>query len=116
MVGLSGLKDVKQVCDTVIKPGGAEGFSTFWGYYVLWALAEAGETAVALNMIREYWGAMIDLGATTFWEDFDIKWAENACLYAVPSQPLSWLGERFDIIFEPIYSWRKGDRAGLSKN
>lgn len=78
MVGLSGLKDVKQVCDTVIKPGGAEGLSTFWGYYVLWALAEARETAVALNMIREYWGAMIDLGATTFWEDFDIKWVENA--------------------------------------
>jgi hypothetical protein len=22
---------------------------------------------------------MLDLGATTFWEDFDIRWAENAC-------------------------------------
>lgn len=78
MAALSGLKDVKQVCDTVIKPGGAEGLSTFWGYYVLWTLAAAGETEFALDVIREYWGAMIDLGATTFWEDFDIKWAENA--------------------------------------
>lgn len=78
MMGLSGLKDVKQACDTVIKPGGAEGISTFWGYYVLQALCQAGETEIALDMIREYWGAMIDLGATTFWEDFDIKWAENA--------------------------------------
>lgn len=78
MVALSGLKDLKQVCKEVIKPGGAEGLSTFWGYYVLQALAKAGETEFALDIIREYWGAMLDLGATTFWEDFDIKWAENA--------------------------------------
>lgn len=78
MIGLSGLMDIKRVCDTVIKPGGAEGLSAFWGYYVLWALAAAGETEFALNIIREYWGAMLDLGATTFWEDFDIKWTENA--------------------------------------
>lgn len=85
MVGLSGLKDIKQVCDTVIKPGGAEGLSTFWGYYILQALAKAGEMEFALNIIREYWGAMLDLGATTFWEDFDIKWAENA--YRIDEMP-----------------------------
>lgn len=78
MVGLSGLADLKQMCETIIKPGGAEGLSAFWGYYVLLALAESGETDIALDIIREYWGAMLDLGATIFWEDFDIKWAENA--------------------------------------
>lgn len=78
MVGLSGLADLKQMCETIIKPGGAEGLSAFWGYYVLLALAELGETDFALDIIREYWGAMLDLGATAFWEDFDIKWAENS--------------------------------------
>ena len=78
MAGLSGLSDIKQVCNDIIKPGGAEGLSAFWGYYVLLALAQAGETAFALDIIRNYWGAMLDLGATTFWEDFDIKWVENA--------------------------------------
>lgn len=78
MVGLSGLADLKQICETIIKLGGAEGLSAFWGYYVLMALAELGETDFALDIIREYWGAMLDLGATAFWEDFDIKWAENA--------------------------------------
>lgn len=78
MIGLSGLKDLKQVCDNVIKPGGAEGLSTFWGYYVLQALAKADETEFALDIIRKYWGAMLDLGATSFWEDFDIKWMENS--------------------------------------
>ena len=29
-------------------------------------------------MMKEYYGKMLKLGATTFWEDFDIAWAENA--------------------------------------
>jgi alpha-L-rhamnosidase len=29
-------------------------------------------------VIRAYWGGMLDLGATTFWEDFDLNWTQNA--------------------------------------
>ena len=32
----------------------------------------------AMDIISEYWGAMLDLGATTFWEDFHIDWTKNA--------------------------------------
>jgi alpha-L-rhamnosidase len=78
MTGLCGINDLKYVCENILKPGGAAGLSTFWGYYVLLALAEAGETDFALDIIRRYWGAMINLGATTFWEDFDIGWIENS--------------------------------------
>ena len=78
MAALCGLKDIKNVCSKIICPGGAEGLSAFWGYYVLQALDESGETDAALEIIRRYWGGMLDMGATTFWEDFDIKWAENA--------------------------------------
>lgn len=52
--------------------------STFMGYYVLKAKAKLGEHSDALDIIRSYWGAMLDMGATTFWEDFDIAWIENA--------------------------------------
>jgi hypothetical protein len=38
----------------------------------------AGDYQGALDCIRQYWGAMLDLGATTFWEDFDIDWTANA--------------------------------------
>ena len=48
--------------------------STFYGYYVL----QAKKTAPALELIRRYWGAMLDFGATTFWEDFDLEWTHNA--------------------------------------
>ena len=56
----------------------AEGFSTFYGYYMLEALAMAGAYKQALDIIRQYWGAMLDLGATTFWEDFHLEWTRNA--------------------------------------
>ena len=46
--------------------------------HLLTAVAEAGLTPAALPLIRQYWGTMLDLGATTFWEDFDVTWAENA--------------------------------------
>jgi hypothetical protein len=29
-------------------------------------------------MMKEYYCGMLDKGATTFWEDFDIEWAKNS--------------------------------------
>ena len=52
--------------------------STFMGFYLLRAKAQLGHLGDALEMSREYRGAMLDLGATTLWEDFDISWKENA--------------------------------------
>lgn len=52
--------------------------STFIGYYVLKAKAMLGEHKEALDIIRNYWGAMLDKGATTFWEEFNIEWAEDS--------------------------------------
>lgn len=58
--------------------GGARGFSTFYGYYMLEALAKCGRHQEAVQIMEDFWGGMLDLGATTFWEDFDISWMENA--------------------------------------
>ena len=58
--------------------GGAEGVSTFMSYYILNAIASRDETA-AIKIMKDYYGAMLDKGATTFWEDFDISWIENSC-------------------------------------
>ena len=77
-LALSGLADAGEMWRGVIAPGGAEGLSTFLGYYTLCAAAKAGEIPGALALIRGYWGRMLSLGATTFWEDFDVRWAENA--------------------------------------
>ncbi|HEY3330570.1 MAG TPA: alpha-L-rhamnosidase C-terminal domain-containing protein [Capsulimonadaceae bacterium] len=78
LLALTGLRDAKMVNDTVLSQNPLKGLSTFYGYYVLQARAAAGDYVGALDVIRNYWGAMLDLGATSFWEDFDLSWAEGA--------------------------------------
>ena len=75
---LSGLMDAQKAEKEILSVDGAHGFSTFYGYYMLKAMAEAGNYKGAMDIIRTYWGAMLDLGATTFWEDFNLDWLENA--------------------------------------
>ena len=58
--------------------GGAAGMSTFMSYYILKAVASFDKTA-AIGMMKEYYGAMLRKGATTFWEDFSMDWVENSC-------------------------------------
>ncbi len=78
LLALSGLACPKEINEKIMTPGGGHGYSTFFGYYILAAKALAGDYAGALNDMKEYWGGMLDMGATTFWEDFDLNWMENA--------------------------------------
>ena len=57
--------------------GGAQGLSTFQSYPILTAVASYGEYEAALSMMKEYYGGMLSVGATTFWEDFDLEWLDN---------------------------------------
>ena len=75
---LAGMRDPKATAEEILKVGGPRGISTFYGFYVLQALAKSGDHQTALEFIRTYWGAMLDLGATTFWEDFNLDWLPNA--------------------------------------
>lgn len=58
--------------------GGAKGMSTFMSYFLLKAIADNCGKDVAINIMKEYYGAMLDIGATTFFEDFDMEWLEGA--------------------------------------
>jgi hypothetical protein len=57
--------------------GGAQGLSTFQSYPILTGVASYGEYKAALSMMKEYYGGMLSVGATTFWEDFDLEWLDN---------------------------------------
>jgi len=78
LLAISGLVKPEQANAKVLAKDGVHKMSTFYGYYMLKARALAGDYQGAIDNIREYWGAMLDLGATTFWEDFDIDWMKNA--------------------------------------
>lgn len=78
LMALAGLMPAEKANADVIAVGDCERFSTFYGYYMLQAKAKAKDYTGALNCIRNYWGGMLDMGATTFWEDFDLAWTKNA--------------------------------------
>ncbi|MBO5912275.1 MAG: alpha-L-rhamnosidase [Clostridia bacterium] len=74
---LAGDLDVDTAAD-IIENGGIKGFSTFMGYHLLSALAKAGRYESALNYMKEYYGLMLEKGATTFFEDYNPEWSENS--------------------------------------
>lgn len=77
MYSIAGWMDEISAADEILK-NGASGFSTFMSYYLLKAASKKDMTAT-LSALEEYYGGMLSMGATTFWEDFDTKWLNNAC-------------------------------------
>lgn len=60
-----------------LKNGSAKGMTSFMSFAIIEALRMVGEGEFALSVIKEYFGAMIEVGATTFWEDFDMEWLKD---------------------------------------
>lgn len=78
LLALAGMADAEDVNRRVLAQDPFQGLSTFYGYYILQARAQAGDVQGCLDLIRAYWGGMLDMGATTFWEGFELDWTENA--------------------------------------
>lgn len=78
LMSVAGIIEPTKASNEVIAVDGAKGFSTFYGLYMLNALSMANMHDQALKIISDYWGGMLDMGATTFWEDFNIEWMKNS--------------------------------------
>lgn len=78
LVSLAEIEASEKIYEDILSKNLLNGLSTFLGYYTLQAMAKAGEYDSAIKAIKGYWGKMLEFGATTFWEDFDIEWTENA--------------------------------------
>ncbi len=76
VLALADFTDTEKAAEFILE-GGAKGMSTFMSYYIL-TVAAKNSVAGALDMLKEYYGGMLNMGATTFWEDFDISWLDNA--------------------------------------
>ncbi len=123
LMAIAGIMTPKQACDEVISVGGAKGFSTFYGYYMLQALAMADRHQQALDIIREFWGAMLDLGATTFWEDFNLDWTRDAARIDefTPAGKHDIHGKYGDYCYKSFrhsfcHGWASGPTAWLSQH
>lgn len=78
LLALAGLRDAQEVAEGTLKKDGPTDLSTFYGFYVLNALGKSGDAETAMDFISQYWGGMLDHGATSFWEDFDLAWTKDA--------------------------------------
>ena len=122
LMAIAGLMDAKKADREVLSVGGSKNYSTFYGYYMLEALAKAGNYQEALDRISEYWGAMLDLGATTFWEDFNIEWTKNAARIdeLVPEGKIDVHSSYGDYCYKGFrhslcHGWASGPTAWLSR-
>ena len=120
---LAGLADAAKINNSLLSVGGCRNMSTFYGYYVLQAIAQAGDIQNALNIIKQYWGGMLEMGATTFWEDFDIDWKENAdgIDQLVPEGKKDIHGDYGDCCYKGLrhslcHGWASGPTAWLSEH
>ncbi len=78
LLALAGLRTAQDMNRAVLAQNDTVGVSTFYGYYMLEAMAQAGDVQRGIDTVRDYWGAMLDMGATSFWEDFNVSWTNNA--------------------------------------
>lgn len=82
MASIMALADFEDACavnNRLLSREPIADITAFLGYYTLLAKGKAGDVSGALEIIRRYWGAMLKLGATTFWESFDYMSSKDAC-------------------------------------
>ncbi len=55
----------------------------YFKFYELESMCTIGNDGYVMEQILNYWGAMIESGATTFWEEFsvDVDWKEQLGMY-----------------------------------
>lgn len=113
-LSLSGVMD-KNKAAKLITTDGDSGFSTFMSYFILKALSLADKDAKAISLMKKYYKAMLDKGATSFWEDFHTSWAENSGRLDAPTKEgeLDIHGDFGDFCYEGFrHSFCHGWSAG----
>ena len=75
---------VKQ--NVLLNPNALKITTPYMRFYELEALCKLGEHRLVLQEIRDYWGGMLNLGATSFWEKYnpDEIGTEHLAMYGRP--------------------------------
>jgi hypothetical protein len=77
---------------TFWRPGGSARVEIYGFFWLLDALGQAGRTSEALALIRQHYGRMLDMGATTWWENFvSHQRYDNSLSHAWGSSPTWFL-------------------------
>ena len=84
MVGKDRQEAVKN--SVILNPDILQITTPYMKFYELAALCQVGEHEKVLEFLRSYWGGMLKLGATTFWEEYnpELKDNEHLPMYGRP--------------------------------
>jgi hypothetical protein len=63
LAGVDGAKCAAMADETLLTP------ELYYGIFLLDAMERSGDAAAALRLIRRHWGAMLDSGTPTLWEN-----------------------------------------------
>ena len=99
-----GLSHVKQDSpdDPLISP--------YFNATVIDAMSLLGHQREALDWIRTYWGGMLDEGATSFWESYDLRWPKTDPHLSLQADGTS------GFFVSLAHGWSSGPTAWLSEN
>lgn len=87
---LFGIADAEKrglIIDNVIKNKEIPPITTpYFEFFELDAMCEIGQFDYVTDMLHSYWGGMVNLGATTFWEEYfpNMKGAKHYAMYGRP--------------------------------
>ncbi|MBR6051901.1 MAG: hypothetical protein IKP68_11975 [Clostridia bacterium] len=72
LFGVADAHKSERIAECVIKNDTIPAITTpYFEFFELDAMCKIGEFGYVSDMIRSYWGGMLDLGATTIWEQYD---------------------------------------------
>jgi len=103
-------KEWKDVSEKIMKKPFT--ITPFFTFFVLQALAKRGQQKKALETLRNYWGGMIRLGATSMWECFDPKWEKSIKPFEMPPNIQVKWGSFWVSLCHP---WSSGAAVWLSR-
>ena len=83
--------------------------SPYYNDYVLRAMARLDHRTDALAWMRQYWGGMIDEGATSFWEAYDPSWYKEDFHSSLQSD------NRSGYFVSLAHGWSAGPTAWLTE-
>ena len=82
LAGVAKPQDYPAIWTQIFRDIGQNGTQTqtiapYFNDFLIEAMARMGHRRAALNWMREYWGAMLAEGATSFWEAYDLRWPKE---------------------------------------
>jgi len=112
LAGVPTTEQMKIIYEKVLDPASPswkQVATPYYNFYVLEAMSALGHSPVGMDFVRNYWGGMLDQGATTFWEAYDPSWPKENFHSHLQAD------EEMGTMISLAHGWSSGPTAWLSE-